>query len=371
MAKIKFSFSGTGVDVYHDGAMKSEYFYLLPDIPETTPVGKQPYGYFLNSSERNVSKIAVNYTQDIDFSVQPVDGVVTNSIGGGNYSIYKREYQEFQKNQMVAGQYVPVCSTYVGPWEPVALRSDQPFIRDFNISSGRSYQYILYPIGGQVKELEANADETGHGAPIKTYWDEWSLAELIPVDTPVDAPIIRKAYKVDLDNIWLFKYSLQTGEQAQNFQKQDIQTLGQYNRFGYGQQNFISGSVNCLLGSEIIPLSKVGYIERRRQSIYEPLTTNEKVAMLRQWRKIAFSPNPKLLKDIKGQIWIVQITSNSNSPQNFYKNQPDTISFSWKEIDSTDKVTIIGAGYELPKTGDCDSVWTPSDEYPEDLRCKN
>ena len=79
--------------------------------------------------------------------------------------------------------------------------------------------------------------------------------------------------------------------------------------------------------------------------------------MLRKWREIAFSPNPKLLKDIKGQSWIVQVISNNNTPQNFYKNQPDTISFSWKQIDDVDNIVITGDGLASPVPGRPDSIW--------------
>jgi len=83
--------------------------------------------------------------------------------------------------------------------------------------------------------------------------------------------------------------------------KNEVQTLGQFSRISHGKTNNISGEVSCLLGSEIIPMSKTGYIERLAQSRYTPLSTNEKIKMLQQWRNIVYSKNPKLLRDIKGQ----------------------------------------------------------------------
>ena len=302
MAKIKFSLSGVGQDAYHDGTMSVDYIYVSPTISSAV-LGEQSYQTILSDSS-NSSRIAVNYTTSQEYNITTRDGIITRTAGGLEYSIYKREYQTFEKVNKVAGNYVVECSTYVGAWQPVALLTTEPYIRDFNVTSGRSYQYTLYPISGQVKQLYSNVDDDGNSQPVETGWDCWSIAELIPVETPVDAPVVRKAYEVDVNNVWLFRYSLNTGEQTQNFQKQDIQTLGQYNRFGYGQQNFISGNVSCLLGSEIVPYNKYGYIERRRQSIAEPLSTNEKIEMLRQWRKLAFSPNPKLLKDSSSSsIW--------------------------------------------------------------------
>ena len=52
----------------------------------------------------------------------------------------------------------------------------------------------------------------------------------------------------------------------------------------------------------------------------------------------------QLLKDIKGQSWIVQIFSSSNRAKNFYYNQPDTITFQWKQIADPSNVIIYGEG---------------------------
>lgn len=97
-------------------------------------------------------------------------------------------------------------------------------------------------------------------------------------------------------------------------------------------------------------------------SIDHPLSTNEKVLMLQKWRQLAFSKNPKLLKDTKGQSWIVSIIDNSNSPYNSYRNQPDKINFSWVEIESTDSVIIYGDGDEVERCGGASSLWKSTTE---------
>lgn len=155
----------------------------------------------------------------------------------------------------------------------------------------------------------------------------------------------------------MFKYSLDVGSQKQTLTKNQVTTLGQYPRVAHGSQNSISGSVSCLLGSEIVPYSKDGYVERMWMSIRQPLSTNEKILMLQKWRQFVFSKNPKLLKDTKGQSWIVSIIDNSNSPYNSYQNQPDKITFSWVEIESTDNIIIYGSGEEVERCGGASSLW--------------
>ena len=118
------------------------------------------------------------------------------------------------------------------------------------------------------------------GDTFAAQWFEWSLTELIPIENEVNAPIIKKTYKADIENIWLFKYGLNTGAETQNLSKTEISTLGTYPKIGYGIKNYVSGDVSCYLGSEIIPYNEQGYIERMRDSISTPLSANEKVRML-------------------------------------------------------------------------------------------
>ena len=70
-------------------------------------------------------------------------------------------------------------------------------------------------------------------------------------------------------------------------------------------------------------------------------TSNQKVDMLNSWRQFVKSKNPKLLKDRKGQIFVVTVTQNSNKPYDNIRNQPDIINFSWTQIKSVDDIMIL------------------------------
>lgn len=425
-------------DRYHDGKMTVSYCYMFSnadiDIEYTRsdarPLlsGEVEYSDFIPAYKSKdkygiLNPFMLNYKKDSALGLSEHFGAYLNAEEvAASYSIYRREYDIYQKpgvkiqgyfrrgefyfntgNRSAASVkmtprpgyiYIDIPTQYAyqydfktqhyvltdiykefkGEWQPVVVNSNTGFVRDYNITSGRSYQYILYPAFtegySENKQVFANAEgavfvedpdvigqgrtmmgspETAHlyGSPVKTNWDEWSIVELIPQNTnDSNAPdTIKKVYKANLDQLWLFKYSLETGGQTQNISRTEFQTLGQYPKFGYGKMNYASGDVSALLGSEIIPYNKKQrYIERLSGARVNPLSTNEKIEMLKQWRKLVNSKNPKLLKDIKGQSWIVQIMGSSNKPQNFYQNQPDTISFQWKEIGSTDNVIIYGDG---------------------------
>jgi len=269
--------------------------------------------------------------------------------------------------------------TYKGQWQPVLISDNRQWFRDFNIANDRSYQYIIYPTTSKTLEYGLDTTEqtyanfegqiwrtkdnfrivqdntyagylapgnedtsVGTGAPVHEHWECWSIAELIPEEIDIDAPIIKKQYKVDNNNIWLFKYNLETGSQTQNISKEEFATLGRFSKFGFGNKNYESGSVSALIGSELILSSKVAYTERLGKSRIIPLSSNEKAKMLEQWYDFCYSKNPKLLRDIKGRSWIVQLISNSTTPQNFIYKTPDTVSFEWRQVDTVDNIIIYG-----------------------------
>ena len=62
-----------------------------------------------------------------------------------------------------------------------------------------------------------------YGAPTFVRGAEcWSMIELEPVDYEPYAPLIRGAYRVNNDNIWLFRFNVETGEQVQNLGRSEF-----------------------------------------------------------------------------------------------------------------------------------------------------
>ena len=276
------------------------------------------------------------------------------------------------------------AKVFKGEWEPVVLNSNDVSIYDYNIVNGKTYQYMLHLGDNEYKlddnayqksiQLFANSDETYKvwmsneelmgqgklvdgssetsnilGSPVSINWSEWNICELIPESFPDNAPLIKKVYKVNQDQIWKFRFSLETGGQKQNIGRSEFQTLGQFPKVGYGKMNYASGNVSALLGSEIVLGTKNKYTERLSGSRISPLSTNEKVKMLEQWHKFVSSNNPKLLRDMKGQSWIVQVMSAENTVKNFYNAMPDTISFEWKQIDDTKNIIIYSPVEDRPE----------------------
>lgn len=262
-------------------------------------------------------------------------------------------------------------------WTPVALNESSNIIRDFNIGNNRHYKYVFRLVenkaGGGVEY------QSGIIVPIKTSWQGWSITELHETDDP-------KVFTASPKDVWKFKYNISNGAQTQNVAKTQQDTLSRYPIFSHGVKNAVGGSVTCLLGREMInadytnkewvyeqdlntnfvwreingPFENLGgYHERlgRVQSFcganpdylsasvlgFRNLTSNEAVDMLDKWRDVCYSGNPKLLKDQKGQTFIIQITDPSNTTNESWEKMPEEISFSWIEIADAKDCRIIQA----------------------------
>ena len=265
-------------------------------------------------------------------------------------------------------------------WTPVALEDTSGVIRDFNIGNNRYYKYVFRLVenkaGGNVEY------QSGIIVPIKTNWQGWSIVELHETDDP-------KVFTAAPKDVWKFKYNISNGAQTQNVAKTQQDTLSRYPIFSHGVKNAVGGSVTCLLGREMInadytnkewvyeqdpntsepnfiwretngPFKNLGgYRERlgRVQNFcgtnsdylsasvlgFRNLTSNEAVDMLDKWRDVCYSGNPKLLKDQKGQTFIIQITDPSNTTNESWEKMPEEISFSWIEIADAKDCRIIQA----------------------------
>lgn len=228
---------------------------------------------------------------------------------------------------------------------PVDTQISNFTMRDFNISNNRRYRYVLYPLDQSAESttlLKSTADLD------KIHWQGWSITELHPIDST------NKKFTAEPKDVWIFNLNVETGEQTQNISRSEQQTLGRFNRYSQGKLNYVSGSVSCLLGRDVLPASYVinknknGSIYYKNEGGYQevlpyggPLTSNERVDMLLAWRNVVMSSNPKLLKDRAGQSFIVTLNSATNKPINAVGMQPNTISFTWTQIGSTEDVQII------------------------------
>lgn len=320
-------FGTTGLMVHHkDQTVHYVNIFdgnAIPELPKGLPM---EYG----ATDKSKAVVLLNYKKSEDPAIAEQEGYST--VRGSDtltLDVFKQEIDRIPAEDN-ADENVEALTSL----EIVAQGLQQYHFKDYNVSNGRKYRYVIYPgqADNEVQKLTAN---------VPVNWDYWSLTELTPVDGSW------KSFTASSDNVWLFNLNVETGEQAQNIARNEQQTLSTYSRFSQGKMNYVSGSVSCLLGRDVIPAylaksaDEAGYQEKLWND--RVLSSNQKVDMLLAWRKFVFSSNPKLLKDRFGQSFIVTLTQSSNKPMDNVRRQPNTISFSWTEVASLKDVTIIEA----------------------------
>ena len=385
--KLKFSIgpgSSLGPGVLNSAGtqyLKSRFFYLSSSengIAPRTQVGfpkkidNEDIQKVLDENLRSV--IGLFNFEDVKKGEKTVATAAAEGVSNADQSlyavsVYKKEI--WYDRETGKSMEEPI-------WIPVALNESSNIIRDFNIGNNRYYKYVFRLVENRVDGgLEY---QSGIIVPIKTSWQGWSITELHETDDP-------KVFTASPKDVWKFKYNISNGAQTQNIAKTQQDTLSRYPIFSHGVKNAVGGSVTCLLGREMInadytnkewvyeqdpntsepiwietngPFKNLGgYRERlgRVQNFcganpdylsasvlgFRNLTSNEAVDMLDKWRDVCYSGNPKLLKDQKGQTFIIQITDPSNTTNESWEKMPEEISFSWIEIADAKDCRIIQA----------------------------
>lgn len=212
---------------------------------------------------------------------------------------------------------------------------------DFNIINKEFYHYLATlekrgPNGIPQYVSYENLDENDEPHYSQAYWNQFSLCDVI-------FDLEKERYIVTGD-IWLLEGNIESNSITQKTSVTSWETLGQYNQISIGKKNFDSGTFSCLLGevAEYIQengKTKYGYTEKiNRQSKFS--NENEKEIA---WKNFIINNNLKLLKDIKGNKWIIQILQDSTRNETYNSIGKVTfISFSWEEVEDSNKYPIVG-----------------------------
>lgn len=340
--KVRFSIAEHDAEHTHV-AQNVNFFYVFSGRQEDSAIPQKALSYseLLDSDD---VLVAMNYTATDQTIGYPIGESSVGAKAFSRITVYKREIWNEDGDEGSETLY-----------HPVAINSASTELIDYNVGNNRTYEYIAYPSSLTGAELYSVRRYTS------ASWQFWSLTELHPVDNSTTQ------FTAEPKDVWLFKYNVEPGDQTQNINKTQVDNLTAYPTFVHGPANYMGSSVSALMGSEMISyellsmkyelnvsdtgeqignsiwaqvekVGKGGYSEKLRYQ--NRLTSNEKIDMLKAWREVAYSGNPKLLKDMKGQSFLIQITSSSNSTQYGWSKMPDTISFDWIEVGSLDGVTI-------------------------------
>lgn len=377
--KIKFTFGDEGKKDFDNNQQDVNFFYAshTENGIASTTTSERPEkiidGKTIQEALKNNKRGIVTILNFSDYSIDSLGSVSKYGQGVSNASLQNYESVSVYRREIWYDRFGNVAGAEK-KWKQIT-----PFIAgsrliDYTVLNNRNYEYVIR----LSKYGQTGAAETLKGIyfSYKTNWLGWSITELHPTDDP-------NTFSASPVDVWRFKYNISTGAQTQNTSKTQQDTLSKFPKFSHGLKNAISGNVECLLGRDVLnadytktsweynadklnweinpygPTRNLGgYVEslnRRSDGCgkypesyqsaasigFTGLTSNQSLDMLDKWREVCYSGNPKLLKDEKGQGFIVQIFDTSNTTNTTWDRMPETISFQWVQIADIKDVNVV------------------------------
>ena len=278
----------TGLTVHNN--VKLDFFHLEESSSTNANIfNTAKYVPVLN----NYSRFLVTF----DDGTTTSEGVADVALGY-NFSIY-REVKD--TNQLV----------YVARLGDGGLS-----MTDYGVTNNRTYKYYIF------KEDESAISEAVVSNDVSTCWWDWSLIDIIPSTS-------EKGLYYTTGDIWKFNLNISSAARTQTLNNTTYNNLTRFPKVSSGKLNYSTGSLTCLLGD----------IQRTTNSLAEYI---EPSTMLNEWNEFCADGNMKLLKDRKGNAMLVMITGTSSQTDDVTREQTNTITFSWVEVEDIDNITIIG-----------------------------
>ena len=251
-------------------------------------------------------------------------------------------------------------------YDYVCMLDEAIALNDYNVHNNDDYEYMAVVAmeetsGTLFYRISENLDDDNKPEWIHTRWSDWSICNIEP--SAQDDTVYYKT-----GNVWLLGLNLNDESLTQNIGVTAWDTLGKYPKISFGEKNYEGSTVTCLLGSmkevvdDKISIAKQKYdsteetivcsTEDRLETRYrytERLNISDKygreVEKLNAWRIFCSDGELKLLRDLKGNSWIVQIVeSPTHSINQGAFSLPTTISFTWKEVMDVNSISVITEG---------------------------
>lgn len=187
-------------------------------------------------------------------------------------------------------------------------------LMDFNVLNNTEYQYTIF--AETETTISAPFEQVGY---INTQWWNWSIVGLQESETS-------GLYYADSDNVWLFDTELNSSSLDQNIAKYVMDNFTRYPSVSSGLKNYMTGSITAYLSNVDVKEGK-----------YE-----DTVAQYNAFVEFIAQPTPKLLRDRKGNGWIVSTTDANAQYIDESPQQITRVSFGFTQLNDVSSVNIIG-----------------------------
>lgn len=183
---------------------------------------------------------------------------------------------------------------------------------DFNVLNKSEYQYIIF---AETKNaISAPLRQVDY---IKTNFFGWSIIGLVESD-------VENLYYVDQNNIWNFDTMFTSNNFDQNIDKYIMENFTQFPKISSGKKNYLSSSVTAFLSNV-------------KDGVYQ-----DTVEQYNRFVDFIAQPNIKLLRDRKGNGWLVSTIGNNMQYIDESYEQITKVSFNFVQLGDVHSVQIIG-----------------------------
>lgn len=243
-----------------------------------------------------IPEFDVNTIMLANFNGNPNAGNI-DSVSGiiRNWLVYRKEKDS-------------VTLTFVA-----SIPASEISITDYNVLFGQEYEYVIFA----ETDNEISNAITGKGS-IKARWEGWSLIDLNNQQE-------NGLYTVSADDVWLFNTNFSSSDIEQNLNKYIYENFTQFPKVSTGQKNYISGGITAFLSN----------ITR------ESPQYRDTAQMMQDFGNMIANGHPKLLKDRKGNAWIVDTQSNGFNYIDESYEQIVTVGFNFIQIGDADSISVI------------------------------
>lgn len=240
----------------------------------------------------------------------------TDNIGGSNFDGTFDTIDHFAVYRRIGNDQTlyKVCET------------NDKFVEDFVVGNLCDCTYVIHPISKMQKTANNGVTKdvftTQHPFESKPFSHDSGAVSIFGLIKDNNSDDV---YTIDHDQLWTFRLNLVNEGTTLNINKSFTDTQNRFQRVSYNNKVYNTETVSGLLGR--YDCFQNAYIDS-----YD---------LIKDWENFATSPTLKLLKDIRGRLFICDIDSSSIKYINA-NGSPVEVSFSVKEIESIENIEILG-----------------------------
>lgn len=271
-----------------------------------------------NGEYKEVYNLLVQTTEDE--SPNPFPNIVSNnSISSlcGNEIILNYDWDPMDKIIYVNDGYSKLDTLIYYKYIPEINFSKKKYaLLCYNLRNNYNYQLKIYR--SLIPQMPTHLTYQYTISQFKTCMNSYTLMDIVKIDDET----------YESGDRWSFKYNLEAGDTTINNSIAKSDTIGQYQRLSIGKRKYESGTISCLIGD----VDDCNYTE---------FDGNNNINKLLKCKEFISNGNLKLLKDYKGNKFIVNTAENLSYKIDTNSNgQNTTISFTWAEAMSSDNISI-------------------------------